>query len=162
MSINKKKADLLAKLKRQKEKQKKKVFTIPKIKLTARDKKRKAEKSFVPTSKTLVKKSKHEDEMREFLASVNSIGDDDWRYEENVDDEILIYGNKKINDAYKEFVKEQVADAIRLDEDADREELNTTARNAWRNLSTGDKMKWIIIAYGRDPSAEWGRKRFTD
>ena len=162
MSINKKKADLLAKLKRQKEKQKKKVFTIPKIKLTARDKKRKAEKSFVPTSKTIVKKSKHEDEMREFLASVNSIGDDDWRYEENVDDEILIYGNKKINDAYKEFVKEQVADAIRLDEDADREELNTTARNAWRNLSTGDKMKWIIIAHGRDPSAEWGRKRFTD
>ena len=159
MSTNKKKAALLAKLKRQKEKQKKKVFTIPKIRLSTRDKKRKAEKSFVPTTTTLAKKSKSEDEMRAFLASVNDIGDSDWRLD---DDKIIIYTDKKINNAFEAFIKDHVSDAIRLDEDADRKELNAAAKDAWRNLSTGDVMKWIIIAHGLDPYAEWGRKQFAE
>lgn len=162
MSTNNKKSALLAKLARQKAKEKKNVFTIPKIKLSARDKKRAAEKSFVPTTNTIATKSKHEDEMRLFLASVNGMGDDDWRYEENAYDEILVYNNKKINNAYKSFTREYVSDAIKLDEDTDLQELKSAARTAWINLSTGDKMKWIIIAHGRVPSAEWGRKRFAD
>ena len=158
MSTNKNKNALLAKLERQKAKAKAKVFTIPKIKLSAKEKKQKTEKSFIPTSKTLEKKSKSEDEMREFLASVNDIGDSDWKFE---DDETFVYDDKKINDAYKAFIKDHVTNAINLDEDADRTELNAKARNAWKNLSTGDMMKWVIIAYGLYPSAEWGRKQFT-
>lgn len=160
MSTNKKKTALLAKLNRQRAKQKKKVFTIPKIKMTAMDKKRKAEKSFIPTSFTLAKKSKSEDAMREFLTSVNDLGDDDFTFD--IDDDMFVYSNKSIADAYKTFIKEQIADAIRLDEDADREELNLKAKRAWAVLSVGDKMKWVIIAHGRDPKGEWDRKRFAD
>ena len=66
MSTNNKFTALREKLKRQKEKQKQKVFTIPKIKLTSQDKRRKAQKSFIPTTQTIQKKSEQEDKMREF------------------------------------------------------------------------------------------------
>ena len=75
-TLKDKKAALLAKISRQKAKQKEQVFTIPTIKLSSQDKQRKAEKTFIPNTKSLAKKAKSEDGMREFMAELNGLGDD--------------------------------------------------------------------------------------
>ena len=49
MPTTKNKNALLEKLKRQKQKQQKNVFTIPKVKLTTKEKKRQVKKTFIPT-----------------------------------------------------------------------------------------------------------------
>ena len=72
-TLKDKKAALLAKIARQKAKQKEQVFTIPTIKLSSQDKQRKAEKTFIPNTKSLAKKAKSEDGMREFMAELNGL-----------------------------------------------------------------------------------------
>jgi len=158
MSTNKNKTALLAKLKRQKAKKKKKVYTMPKIKMSAMDKRRKAEKSFIPTSKTLMKKAKYEDGMRQFLTSVNNLGDDDFTFE--IDNDMFHYSNKIVHNAYQTYIRAEIDEAILLDEDANREELQVESKKAWNSRTIGDKMKWAIFAYCNDPKAEWGRKKF--
>ena len=77
-TIQDKKAAMLAKIARQKAKQKEQTFTIPNIKLSAKEKQHKAKKTFVPTTQSLAKKSKTEDSMREFFAEVDKLKGNDF------------------------------------------------------------------------------------
>ena len=160
MSAIKNKKALLEKLKRQKEKQKKNVFTIPKIKPSAKEKNHKASKSFIPTSKTMLAKSTSEDKMRDFLTSVISLTDIDFEF--NPTDDVIIFENTKVNNGYKEFVKDRIITALQINSDSDRQLIKEQSKLLWSQLPIGQKMIWVIVAYGNEPTAEWGRKKFTN
>jgi len=104
-TIQDKKAALLAKIARQKAKQKEQTFTIPNIKLSAKEKQHKAKKTFIPTTQSLAKKSKTEDSMREFLAEVDKLKGNDFVQPQP-------YTNKIVYNGHQLYIKTYVKDAI--------------------------------------------------
>jgi hypothetical protein len=148
-----KKTALLAKIARQKEKQKEQIYTIPTIVLSVSDQKRKAEKTFIPNTNLLEKKAKYEDQMREFMKEVNNLGDDEVISRSNI---IVENGYKLFIDMY---VKESFLDAD--DPTIDRNELKKDAKEEWLKLEKISKLIWVIKGYGVQKDAEWGRKQFT-
>lgn len=158
MSTTKNKKALLEKLKRQKEKQNKNVFTIPKIKLSTQEKKQQAKKTFIPTKSTMLKKSTSEDNMRSFLVSVIALTDQDFETEDN----LLQFTNPNIQKGYTEFMNDKLLSALQIDSTIDRHLVNEESKKLWRDLPKGKKMIWVIVGYGNDPKAEWGRKKFTN
>jgi hypothetical protein len=156
-TLTDKKAALLAKIARQKAKQKEQVFTIPDIKLSSHDKQRIAEKTFIPNTKTLANKAKFEDEMREFMTELNGLGDKDF------DTPPGGYKNIIVLNGHKSFINEYVNDAVKASDDpeVDRNEIRTIASRKWDSLSTFNKLIWAIQGYGIQKDAEWGRKQFS-
>ena len=156
-TLKDKKAALLAKIARQKAKQKEQVFTIPTIKLSSQDKQRKAEKTFIPNTKSLAKKAKSEDGMREFMAELNGLGDDDFDIPPGG------YENKIVANGFNLFVDTYVKDAVLAsdDPDVDRDEIREAAKTAWIELSTFNKLSWVLQGYGSQKDSEWGRKQFV-
>ena len=158
MSTSKdKKAALLDKIARQKAKQKEKFFTIPTIKLSSQDKQRKANKTFIPNAKSLAKKIKSEDGMREFMTELNGLGDEYFNMPPGG------YINTIVFNGYKSFIDNYVKDAIQEydDPDVDRDEIKESAETAWTELSTFNKMIWVLQGYGAQKDAEWGMKQFV-
>tara|TARA_Y100000389_G_scaffold137821_1_gene135471 strand:+ start:6339 stop:10571 length:4233 start_codon:yes stop_codon:yes gene_type:complete len=160
MSTTKNKKALLEKLKRQKEKDKKNVFTIPKVKPSSQEKKRKIKKTFIPTKSTVLEKSKTEDNMRDFLASVISLTDQDFDF--NPEDDVINFTNPSIQKGYKEFKNDRLLSALEIDDSIDKQLVNEESKKLWSELPKGHKMIWVIVGYGREPRAEWGRKKFTN
>jgi len=160
MSTTKNKKALLEKLKRQKEKQKKNVFTIPKIKPSSQEKKRQIKKTFIPTKSNVLEKSKTEDNMRDFLASVTALTDQDFDF--NPEDDVINFTNPSIQKGYKEFKNDRLLSALEIDDSIDKQLVNEESKKLWSELPKGHKMIWVIVGYGREPRAEWGRKKFTD
>ena len=116
MSTTQKKKALLEKLKRQKEKQKKNVFTIPKIKPSTQQKK---SRTFIQTTSTMLKKSTSEVKMRKFLASVNSLTDENLQFDPT--NKEFKFNDPTIEKGYNEFVKHKLLEALQIDSDADRQ-----------------------------------------
>ena len=160
MSTTKNKKALLEKLKHQKEKQKKNVFSIPKFKPSAKEKKRQVKKTFIPTKSTLLKKYTSEDNMRDFLASVISLNDQDFDFDP--EDKVVNFTNPSIQKGYKQFMNDKLLSALEIDDSVDRNLVNEESKKLWSELPKGQKMIWVIVSYGREPKAEWGRKKFTD
>ena len=160
MPTTKNKNALLEKLKRQKQKQQKNVFTIPKVKSTTKEKKRQVKKTFIPTKSTLLKKSTSEDNMRDFLSSVMSLSDEDFDFDP--EDKIVNFTNPSVQKGYKQFMNDKLLSALEIDDSIDRNLVNEQSKKLWSDLPKGQKMIWVIVGYGREPKAEWGRKKFTD
>lgn len=159
MSTTKNKKALLEKLKRQQRKQTKNVFTIPKIKPTAKENKRKL-KTFIPTKSSLLQKTTSEDNMRDFLASVMSLNDQDFDFDP--EDKDVNFTNPSIQKGYKQFMNDKMLSALEIDDNIDRNLVNEESKKLWSELPKGQKMIWVIVGYGKEPTAEWGRKKFTD
>ena len=157
-SLKDKKASLLAKIERQKAKQKAQVYTIPDIKLSSADEQKKAKKTFIPNAKSLAKKSKVEDSMREFLAEVNSLNADDF------DIPPKGYTNKIVSDGYSLYMDTYNKDAIEAEdeENPDISGIHKKADDSWLELPVYAKSIWVIKGYGNAKDAEWGRKQFAD
>lgn len=158
-SFKDKKAALLHKIQRQKERQKHQLYSIPTIKLSTSDKKRKASKTFVPTIHTLTKKSKAKDSMREFLAEVNGLNENDFDIPPGG------YINPIVLSGYKLYTSTYIKDAISaegLSGNPDLSEIRNKSEFNWLNLPLYSKIIWVIQGYGSKKDAEWGRKKFTD
>jgi hypothetical protein len=157
-TLKDKKAALLAKIARQKAKQKEQIFTIPTIKLSSQDKQRKAKKTFVPNSKFLAKKANYEDNMREFMTKLNGLSDDDFDVPPNGN-----YNNVIVSNGYKLFIKDYVKNAVNVSDNpnVDRDEIQNTAKNAWTSLTTFDRLIWVLNGYAAQQDGEWGRKQFV-
>jgi hypothetical protein len=156
-TITDKKTALLAKIARQKAKQKEQVFTIPDIKLSSHDKQRIAEKTFIPNTKTLAKKAKFEDGMREFMTELNGLGDNDFDKPPGGYKKVIVFNG------HKSFIDDYVNDAVKAydDPEVDRDEIRTIANTKWTGLSTFNKLIWVLYGYGVQKDAEWGRKQFV-
>ena len=122
MPTTKNKNALLEKLKRQKQKQQKNVFTIPKVKSTTKEKKRQVKKTFIPTKSTLLKKSTSEDNMRDFLSSVMSLRDKDFDFDP--EDKVVNFTNPSVQKGYKQFMNDKLLSALEIDDGIDRNLVN--------------------------------------
>jgi hypothetical protein len=156
-SIKDKKAALIAKIQRQKEKQKKQIYTIPTIKLSSADANRKAMKTFIPTDKSLFKKSINEDSMREFLTEVNNLNVDDFKSNDSY--------TQLVDIGYKLYISVYTKDFINAADDVDTiqnlNDIKSSAKAEWLELPLYKKMIWVIKGYGNKEDAEWGRKQFS-
>ena len=150
-----KKAALLAKIQRQKAKQKEQIYTIPTIKLSTVEKQRKA---YLPNIKTLAKKSENEDNMREFLTGVNNLSEFDFDIPPNgYNDPIILNGYNSYISAYK-------MDTIDEDNSKNHDfvKIKKDAQTNWIKLPLYRKKIWVIKGYSEQKNAEWGRKQFAD
>jgi hypothetical protein len=156
-SLKDKKAALIAKIARQKAKQKEQVYTIPTISLSTNDKKTKVNKTFIPNTKTLVKSSKNEDKMREFLATVNGLTEDDFDITPGG------YTNPDILNGYTEYMSTYQKEAVVAEDSPnfDLFDIRRQSENSWVELSFINKLKWVIKGYSTQKDSEWGRKQFA-
>ena len=164
-TLKEKKAELLAKLAKQRAKQKEEIFTIPTVKLSdkeekqlsAKEKKEKAKKTFIPSSKILADRSKADDKMREFIGNLKNLTDKDFDMSSG-------YTKSFISAGYNLFVGSYIKDAIKQADDpnTNRKEIEEEAINEWMNMPMFSKKIWLLKGYGEEKNAEFGRKKFAE
>lgn len=155
MSLKDKKVSLLEKIARQKAKQKEQIYTIPTLPLSVSEKK-KINKTYIPTTKNLAKNSDNEDKMREFLAKVNGLSEEDF------DKPLGGYKNQEILKGYNEYMSVYVKDAIDKDKSEFKlSDVQEESENSWLKLPLIGKLKWVIKGYSTQKDAEWERKQFV-
>lgn len=156
-SLKDKRAANLAKIAKQKQKLKDQVYTMPKIKMSSTDIKKKAQKTFIPNEKSLTKRSKNEDNMREFLSEVNNLTLDDFDIPPGG------YKNQIVASGYKLYETTYISDTVKNPEqEIYRTDIIKKANSLWLELPTIQKLLWVIKGYGYKKDAERGRKQFTD
>ena len=157
MSMIKNKADILKKLREQKEKDQKKIHILPVVqKLTLRESKEKAQKSFISTQKTLTEKSKNETDMREFLSQVVDIYGPDLGEEGEDGQDTLI-----IKKGQKAFIDDYVITKIKEDNTISVDDVTLIAKEKWYELNTVSKLKWIIQGYVSRKGVDYAAKNFS-
>ena len=166
-SLKEQKAKILAKLAKQKANKQKKIFKIPKLHLSSTEKKKQVQKTFIPTEKTLIKRSKDEDQIRIFLTEVNNLTEDDFinpTVQENILNDYLTYDNKIVNDGYQLYKKTFIRDsAISVDpEDFDRESIVKQINKDWMESSLRTKLIWVLKGFAALKTSPWGMKNFVD
>lgn len=154
-SLKDKKVALIEKIARQKAKQKEQIYTIPTLPLSASEKK-KINKTYIPTTKNLAKNSDNEDKMRDFLAKVNGL------LEEDFDKPLGGYKNQEILKGYNEYMSVYVKNAIDKDKTEFKlPDIQEESENSWLKLPLISKLKWVIKGYSTQKDAEWDRKQFV-
>ena len=170
-----KKASLAERLAKQKAKQQKQVFIIPKIKPTASEQKAKYKKTIVATEKSIVKTSKEDDAMREFLSAVNSLTENDFEFPvdkdmEGNDTKIYFYPNKIINDGYKLYVKKFTSkihdEELYEDEKISSEDILQEANDEWESETFLNKLFFVIeadaVKKNISDTSSWNRQNFVN
>jgi len=140
MPTKSKKAALLARIAKQKAKQKQKIFSIPKIKLP----RHKTKRRFVPTVKSLAKRATAESKMREFMRELIDLKSTDFEMT-----------NPLVRDGFFEFRSFR-------QRETDEELSSREIEEEWSKISLYNKLLWIIDGYANKYQAEWGRKKFAE
>jgi hypothetical protein len=156
-TVKDKKTALLAKLAKQKAKQKDQIFTIPLIKLTAKGKQQMAQKTSIPNTKTLDVRIKNDDKMRNFMTELSGLGDSDF---DILPTSNTIISNTIISNGYKLFTYSFKKDSI--DDQTTDQQQSSGGETAWIDTPVFQKKIWVLKSYGLEKNAEWGRKIFTE
>ena len=149
----KNKKAILEKLARQKAAQERNIFKIPKV--TVSQKLKKAKKSFIPTVKTLAKKSENEEKMRQFLNQLVTLTAEDLN-------DFIIVGNNifpsnnLVKSGFDYFVKDNIGKYPVIQ----NKETQKRMISDWQSLSDINRKQIILITYGKEDGAEFGRKEF--
>ena len=136
-----KKAELLAKIAIQKAKQKEQLFTIPTIKLLAKDKQQKNKNKSIPNTKVLDIHAISDDKMREFMKEVYDLDNTDFELPSGG-----VYTNPIILNGYKLFIKSYVNDQ----------------EKEWLSIPLFSKKIWLLKGYVIMKGVEWDKKKFIE
>ena len=158
-TVKDKKTALLAKLAKQKAKQKEQIFTIPVIKLTAKGKQQMIQKTSIPNTKTLDVRVKNDDKMRNFMTELSGLGDSDFDIIPTITSN-TITSNTIISNAYKLFTYSFKKDSI--DDPTTNVDQQKSSEKEWIDTPIFLKKIWVLKSYGLEKNAEWGRKIFTE
>ena len=165
MSSSNNKESKLARLKRQMKNQKQKretknknIFKIPTNDLSKKEKRKKGEKTYLPTIDMLTKISVEENELRRFLSEVNILRKEDFISESASSGEtVLKYENKIVNDGYQ-FYKKTIKDRNTTGIDISIKEANKN----WLKFNIMTKITWVLKAYSNITKPPLGIKIFIE
>jgi hypothetical protein len=156
-TLKNEKAILLAKIERQKASKKEQKYTIPSIIPSGS---RQTNKTFIPNEKSLISKSKYEDNMRDFMSQVGRLVDSDFI----LDNDQSTYDNKIILDGYNSFIETYLIEKTSIESEykPDRIEIKRDAINKWVQSITYTKLLYVLDGYSKLKGAEWSRKKFIN